>query len=145
MAIKGFEGLTHELTEFELATILPLIVAKLSAHKGKANSISNNQLQQYVKDRGHGINGPRIRKVVEHIRHSFLIENLIAGGRGYFIAQDPEEISNWLTSMKQRRSAITKTISAGEKSLRQMTGYRQANQYKQRKTDFSIIQPNILQ
>lgn len=134
MAIKDFEDITHELTEYELKTILPIVVAKLSAHKGKGNSISNSELRTHIADRGFKYLSPgRVRKIIEHIRQTYLVQYVVAGGRGYFIAENAQELNDWLTSMKQRRNAETRTIQVGEKWLRQMTGAKQPNQYKQPK------------
>jgi hypothetical protein len=145
MAIKGYEDITHELTEFERETLLPIFLAKIATHKGRARAITNERLRQYLLDRtGKQIGEPRIRKIAEYIRQTHLEDKLIACRKGYFVAEFPEELQEWLDTMKQRRNAEGATIAAGEKALRQWTGYKQPNQFKQRKVDTKIIQPNIL-
>lgn len=144
MSIKGYENITHELRKDEVEKYLPMIVAKLSAHKGRANAITNEKIRDYVHDRcGVMLREPRVRKIVEHIRQAYIVQNLVASIKGYYIAECPGEMEEWLVTMRQRRSALDKTIAAGEKSLKQMTGAKQPNQYRNQKVNTSIIQPNI--
>lgn len=145
MSLKGFEDITHELTVFEKEKLLPLLVAKLVTHTGKKNAIKNAQLRQYIVDRGHkDIHEPRIRKIAEYIRQKYLLENLIAGRKGYYIAENPEEVKEWLDTMRQRRNALTNTIVAGERSYKAMIGHKQPNQHKKNPTT-ATSQPNIFQ
>lgn len=145
MAIKGYEDITHELTEFEKETLLPIFLAKIAMHKGKANAVTNERLREYLYQRtDKKILEPRIRKIAEYIRQTHLEDRLIACRKGYFIAETPEEMQEWLDTMKQRQNAGRATIAAGEKALRHWTGYKQPNQFKQRKVDTKFIQPNIL-
>lgn len=145
MSVKGFEEITHELRGNEISIVLPLLTEMLQKHVGKANAISNSTLRQYLFDQHKiTISDSRIRKVIEVIRHSFAVENVVAGARGYFVAQTPDELQEWLTSVRQRRNAITTIITAGERSLRKMTGHKQPNQHKRRKLDLSIVQSNLL-
>lgn len=138
MAIKGFENITHELTEFETETLIPVLVEKLSQHKEKANAIKCGQLSDHViKRTGRRVNDPRIRKMIEHIRQNHLLPNVCAGVCGYYVTDGPEDLQQWIRTMKQRRNAMNFSISAAEKTLRQMTGYKQPNQHKQRKVDFN--------
>lgn len=145
MAIKGFEEFTNELYDYEKESLLPMLTAKLVLHKGRAQAITNAQLRNYIFDRtGKNTREPRIRKIAEYIRQTHLLENLVAGGKGYFVAETPEEVQEWLDTMKQRRNAISYSIAAGEKSLRRMTGVKQPNQHKQRKAVPGAAQTFIL-
>ena len=81
--IQGFEDYTHELTDVELKKVLPIIVKGLSNKIGKQNAVSNkficetlNKKQMFEK---YKLTSPRIRKIVNHIRHStkhhFLVDH----------------------------------------------------------------------
>lgn len=128
--LPGFEDITHELTDYEEKELLPLLVAKLCHHKGRANAISNAQLRQYIFDRKEKkIAEPRIRKITEHIRQSKVLEALVAGRFGYFIAATPEELLEWVNTMKKRRNALNNSIKSGMDSYKKMTGLKQPNRY----------------
>jgi len=129
--LKGFEIITHELTEFEETVLLPMLLAKLCNHKGKVNAISNSKLQVYVADRGvkQTVTGPRIRKIVEHIRQTNLLEGLVAGAAGYYIAQNPDELNEWIISMRQRIGAMRFSMSSALRAYKRMTGLKQPNQF----------------
>ncbi len=146
MAIRGFENITHELTPFEIEAVVPMMQDELPKHKGKANSITNAELREMILQRFNTkIFEPRIRKVAEFIRQTHLIECLVAWKKGYFIATTPEEMEEWLFTMKQRRNALNATIAAGEKSKKRMTGHTQPNQHKKRKQDPKANQHFIFQ
>ena len=120
--LKGFENITHDLTDYEATTLLPILTGKLCHHKGKSNAVTNGQLSQYVFDRtGKKVSGPRIRKIVEAIRQTHLLESLAACNNGYYIANTPGELKEWLDSMRQRRAAINSSIAAGLSSYKKMT------------------------
>lgn len=128
--LKGFEDITHELRPYELETVLPIVVAKLCHHKGKSNAVNNEELCNYVFDRTNKkLPEPRLRKIVEYIRQTKVLECLVAGRFGYFIAEKPEEIKEWLDVMRQRRNALNASIIAGESSYKKMTGVKQPNQH----------------
>lgn len=135
MAIKTFEGITHELTPFETARLVPLVVEKLQAHKGKLNAFSATGLKGYLLAQAKSnVDGARIRKMIEYIRHAHLLPNIAACSRGYYIAEKPEDMQEWLDSMRQRRNAMNVSIKAGEQALRTMTGYKQPNQHRTNQT-----------
>lgn len=144
MAIKGYETITHELSQYELDVVLPMLVAKICHHKGRKNAITNARLRGYMSERNATLNEPRLRKIVEHIRQTHLLPGLVAAKQGYFIAESPEEMREWLDTMKQRKNALAATIYAGELTLRQMVGFKQPNQHKKRKVNDNIQQQFIL-
>jgi hypothetical protein len=146
MAIKGFEDITHELTAFEMEKLVPMIHGVLTNHKGKEKAVTNAQLREMIFDRFQKkVAEPRIRKIVEYMRQSHLVECLVAGRAGYFIATTPEEIDEWLKTMKQKRNALSASIAAGERSKKMLTGYKQPNQFKKRKVDPRATQHFIFQ
>lgn len=128
--LKGFDEQTRELTEFEAETLVPMIAEKLLLHKGKSKAISNDRLRDWLQIHAEAkTSEPRIRKMVEHIRQTHLLEGLIAGRFGYYIAENPDELKEWIEVMKARRNALNASIDAGVSSYKKMTGLKQPNQH----------------
>ena len=113
--INGFEMETAPLNEKE-ESLLPFVIALLETHKGKAKAITNKTIsynilvQKYEK-----IDGPRIRKIINHIRTNNLISCLMASNNGYYVTDDPEEIKDYIRSLKGRAEAILAVVEAMEK------------------------------
>src|ERR1700675_4590882 len=118
--LKGFETLTVELSVHESERIVPMIMSKMLCHKGKANAITNGELIQYCGTRGQVISQPRIRKVIEYIRQKDLVPGLSANSTGYFIAENPDELELWISSMEGRRNSLNTSIRIASKTLRKM-------------------------
>lgn len=106
--IPGFEDYTHELTERELVEVVPLVVKGLKHKVGKKNSISASAMCKALKKQPYNINiaGPRMRKIIRHIRITGMIMNLITDGKGYYVANNRYEIENYIDSLIVRIDAI---------------------------------------
>jgi len=102
--IKGFEKITHELTEEEKKLIQPFIVG-LSKKIGKENAISNKTIRQkFQENRSLKISDVRVRKVINHIRRNDLLPLLCSNSKGYYIAKTRDEVNDYLIGLKQRIS-----------------------------------------
>ena len=100
--IKGFEKITHELTEEEMLLIQPFIVG-LSKKVGKENAISNKTIRQkFQENRSLKISDVRVRKVINHIRRNDLLPLLCSISKGYYIAKSSHEVNDYLIGLKQR-------------------------------------------
>ncbi|MCG2614867.1 hypothetical protein LZZ85_11265 [Terrimonas sp. NA20] len=145
--VKGFEEKTQELNSVEKDTILPALLGKLCTHKGKANAISATELERYVKERGlvKSLPGNRVRKIVEYIRQSYLLEGLVACNVGYYIADTPEELLEWIVSMRQRIAAMKSSMQPAEKVYKRMTGVRQPNQHGAKEPMPGVIHESLFQ
>lgn len=145
MAITGFEDITHELTEFELESLVPFLMEVLQDHRGKGNPINSAKFQNLIYKRFQkSVAKPRIRKVVEYLRHSDSIEFVCAGRFGYYIPVSADEVKQWLETMRQKRNAISNSIIAGTKAIKRMTGERQPNQYRPKMEDTRYIAPSLI-
>jgi hypothetical protein len=103
--VIGFEDLTAQLTDKELSMI-PLLVRTLEGRVGAKNAITNLSLRMYLSGQGVLVEGPRIRKMINHIRINQLVRNLIATSKGYYIAASDEELKEYIKGLKQRASSI---------------------------------------
>ena len=133
--VTGFEDITNELTPFETKVILPMVVASWSkkdpAHKEivlmkdmiaktndycqKYNICSSRELKSgviRVSKKPYKTTGPRMRKVIHHIRTRGLIKDLVATSNGYFRTDDPKEIANFIKSCRERANSFNEVADA---------------------------------
>lgn len=106
MAIENFEAETHELTDYELNTLLPLVKSGLLKRTGEENSVTSTHIVNELVKKGYSINGPRLRKIINYIRVNNIIYNLIATNNGYFIASSESECRSFIRSLDQRINSI---------------------------------------
>tara|TARA_R110002153_G_scaffold167458_1_gene320151 strand:+ start:106 stop:474 length:369 start_codon:yes stop_codon:yes gene_type:complete len=104
--ITNFERETHELTEYELNTLLPIILKGLSTKIGKHNAITNKAICKAMDTIGHKLHDARLRKLIHHIRAHDLIVNLIATSKGYYIATTTQEVEDYIRSLRERINSI---------------------------------------
>jgi hypothetical protein len=104
--ITNFERETHELTEYELNTLLPIILKGLSTKIGKHNAITNKAICKAMDTIGHKLHDARLRKVIHYIRAHDLIVNLIATSKGYYIATTTQEVEDYIRSLSERINSI---------------------------------------
>lgn len=109
--IQGFNNETAPLTDYERKTILPIIAGWLR-HTSKERPIINKTATKWLKDRGYNISEPRFRKVVSAIRIEGIVENVIATSKGYYVTDDPAEVAEYITSLRERASAINAVADA---------------------------------
>ena len=104
--INGFDEETAPLTEKE-ASLLPFVIALLETHKGKEKAITSKTIsynilvQKYEK-----VDGPRIRKIINHIRQNGLVSCLVATSSGYYVAENEQELIDYEESLNGRATAI---------------------------------------
>ena len=103
--ITGFERETHKLTDEECRMIKPMVNG-LKDHVGKNNPVTSNEIMAGMKKIGFKINGARVRKLINFIRVTKRVPNLIATSFGYYIATSPAELEKYKRSLDERISAI---------------------------------------
>lgn len=119
--ITGFEELTEPLSDQEREVFLPPIIRGLRVKVGKAMAVTNKDIV-----RGLAINldikisEARVRKMINHIRNNDIIPCLIATSKGYYIAESPEEMDEYIQSLEGRIEAIT----ADAQSMRRQKAHR---------------------
>lgn len=104
--IQGFEEQTEELTQYEVEVLVPIMLKGLSTKIGQSNAITNSRIRSRLKEKEIEITDSKIRKIINYIRVKKLIINLLATGKGYFISNDPDEISKYKEGLIARANSI---------------------------------------
>ena len=106
--LKDFEKITENLNDKEKYTLLPLIVKGIKRYKGKQNAISASVIIKRINESGrlgkYKLNPVKLRKVIQVIRVNGLILNLCSCSKGYYIANNIQEIDDCIESLEQRIS-----------------------------------------
>jgi len=111
--LKGFEEETHELTEYELKNIVPILVEGLNKRKGKIKAITNPVICRSLTNK-YGLkkmSEPRIRKCIHFIRQKNLVPRLIASSKGYWVATSKQELEEWRDTLLGRINAMQDTLT----------------------------------
>lgn len=103
--VAGFELETQKLTEQE-KKLLPGLCGALNRRIGKKNAITNKEMIDAYAQMDVHISAARIRKLINHIRVTGKVKNLVATSNGYYVAIDPTEIEKYKISLLQRANAI---------------------------------------
>ena len=106
--IKGFETITADLSNDELQMIQSIIKG-LKGKQSKDNAITGAKICDAM-----GLSGPRLRKIINHIRINNLLPGLCSTSNGYFIATNIEEMNDYIISLKQRIKAQVDVLNALE-------------------------------
>jgi uncharacterized membrane-anchored protein len=113
MALKGFENITQDLTEFEVEQVVPMIVRGLSQKIGKANAVNNKYICEKINKHPniinkYKLNGVKLRKIIQYIRLRNIIEGLCSSSNGYYVAENMRELKMCIDSLTQRINTQTK-------------------------------------
>lgn len=103
--IKGFDKETDVLNDYELNTLVPLLIRGLSLRVGKDRAVTNKHIVKCMKD-SYKISEARVRKVINYIRNHDLVPCLIATSEGYYIADSEQELREYEESLLGREEAI---------------------------------------
>lgn len=114
--IRNFEEQTHELTDYEIKEVLPVVIAGLKYRVGDKMAVTSSKAIATLKSTRPElkINGPRWRKIINHIRINSLIPCLISTSKGYYIAQTKHEVKDYMESLRERINSITAVYDAME-------------------------------
>lgn len=115
--VENFEEQTHELTEYEFNTLLPVIKKGLLKKIGESNAVTSTQIVKALKQEKYKIDPARVRKIINYIRINNVIYNLIATSKGYYIATSPNECRSFIRSLDQRANAIISVRDAMQYQL----------------------------
>ena len=113
--INGFEEETAPLSEEE-EKLVPVFVQGLRTHVGYTNAVTASYMTEVFKTKyGVRVDGPRVRKIINHIRLRGLVPRLIASSRGYYVADKDLDLLRYIESLRQREGAIRAIRIAMEK------------------------------
>lgn len=107
MSIKGFDNETQPLNEYEEKTLLPLILEGLKTKLGRDNAVTNRTIVMRLNIAGYKTDGPRIRKIINHIRTADLLPGLIATSEAELLDYE-ESLIGREDAIKQVRLAIAR-------------------------------------
>ena len=114
--INGFEKYTKDLNDYEKKTLLPIMCKCFANHIGKENAVTNSVICEKMNDKGfEKVSEARVRKIINYIRTNNLVPRLMASGSGYYITNNPNELKDYISSLKGRKEAIEGVISAVQK------------------------------
>lgn len=99
--INGFEKQTEELSQEELKLVSGF-VAGLKTKIGKENAITNKAIREAYESKGIKVPDARVRKIINHIRMSGLVQNLCASSCGYYVAANLEELNDYIEGLESR-------------------------------------------
>lgn len=101
--LENFEEETQDLTEAEME-LARQIAQGLSLRVGKGRAITSKEIIDAYRKKNIVLSGPKIRKMVNHICHTWL-PNLIGTSRGYYVTNDVEELKRAAGTLISRANA----------------------------------------
>jgi len=115
--ITGFEDVTYDLNDKEIACIEGFRKS-LSLRIGKSKAITSNEIiESYEKSTGVKLAPARVRRIINCIRVNNLVPRLIGTQKGYYVAETPDELSEYLKSLGQRIREIQRVERSIAKQL----------------------------
>lgn len=103
--IRNFDKETCPLNDYEQNIVMPKVVSCLKSRVGRAKAISSTKiLGTYLADCM--IDAARLRKVINYIRTKGLIKCLMATSKGYYVAENREELESYIESLQGREDSI---------------------------------------
>ena len=107
--IKGFETITADLSDDEL-NMVQIVIKGLKVKHGKDKAVTGAVICKALN-----INGVRLRKMINYIRINNLIPALCSSSKGYFVANNINELEDYIISLKQRIKAQVDVLNALER------------------------------
>lgn len=119
MALKGFEEITDDLSDYERYTLVDVFVRGFQKKIGKERAVTNRQIVKSLKGK-YKISDTRVRKIVNYIRTHNLLPGLIATSKGYYISQDITELKDYIQSLMGRENEIRRVRKSMVDYLKQI-------------------------
>lgn len=110
--IRGFDKQTAPLSEYEEKTLLPVLVRGLQVKVGADKVVAGSAIVRGMKQYGFKIDGPRLRKIINHIRTNDLIPGLVSNAQGYYVATSADEIDECIESIQGRIASQQAIVEA---------------------------------
>lgn len=110
--LQGFDKQTAPLNDYEQNTLLPVIVSGLKTKIGVAKVITGSTIIKCMKRAGYKLDGPRLRKIINHIRTNDLVPCLVSHSGGYYIATSADEVDDCIASIQGRIASQQAIIDA---------------------------------
>ncbi len=117
--ITNFEEITDDLTDDE-KKLIPGFVAAFKKRIGKENAITSTEIIQRYAAINIYLSAPRVRAIIHWLRDGWLVPGLVATSVGYYVSTDPEEVNEYINSLKQRNRSVQEIITRMEQYLKQI-------------------------
>lgn len=125
--LNGFEKQTEPLTDYEREVLLPIVIQGLKIRVGESRAITNRKMTTNLTNKGYKVSDGRVRKLINHIRNSALVERLVATSKGYFVATDAKTMRDYIATLKGREGAIRAVRESMEMQLAEWEGGEHEN------------------
>lgn len=108
--IENFEEFTLNVTEADTEAINDLVIFLIN-RVGKDKALTNSHLRILLRQRGHIVNGAKLRRYIQHIRATKRIPMLCGGKKGYYIAENEEEWVRYKEAFRTRTRSMQYTLA----------------------------------
>jgi carbamoylphosphate synthase small subunit len=110
--ITNFQAQTAPLTKKEI-WIAGLIATLLKQTSGPGHILSNRKIRtQLYKSHDIELSSVRIRKIINYIRLTGMVDGLVANNVGYYVTRDTNEMKRYCISLSERIGAIQCVLNA---------------------------------
>ena len=107
----NFEDITFELTAEE-AQYAKIISEKICQNIGKSNAVTSTRIIAFFAKKEIKLNPGRLRKIIQYIRISGMVENLVGCSKGYYVAANSEEAAASVLSLREQIRSIQATAES---------------------------------
>lgn len=107
--ITRFEEHTAPLPVQLRQVVVPHVVALLAGRRGKAMRITNTQIREAIKEHMASstmVAEATLRAIIHEIRIEGLVPDLVANERGYYVAEDEDDLHEYAKSLDERARSI---------------------------------------
>lgn len=110
---KGLKNLIVSKVSKNEIKYVETLAKVLAKRKDKSKALTNRELQVILQDKHKVVFcESSIRRYINYIRVKRLLENLISGSNGYYVAQTTEEVAAYVHKLQHRVYAIYSVIES---------------------------------
>ena len=125
--IEKFASESAPMSDVERDSYLPYIVKRLKNNVGEKMAVCNAKICNAIsREFGTQIKESRLRKIINVIRRTGEIDCLLASNKGYYVADNAQDVKIYIESLKQRESAIKEVREALEYQFKRKFSPKQA-------------------
>ena len=106
---------SFKLSDHEKRVLLPLVVQMLKHRGTKTKVFSNTKIRKILKEFGEVTTEPQIKRIIYHIRVSNTVECLVANSKGYFVAENINDVLMWIKMQQSKITAMNETLDSIQK------------------------------
>jgi len=103
--INNFDKETAPLTEEEIRAA-SIIARKICLNIGVEKAVTSEKIIEAMARQNIKLTGARVRKIINHIRRTRLVDNLVASSKGYYVENDQVKLREYVDGLLQRAEAI---------------------------------------